>query len=313
MKRVIVVGAQGQDGRLLVSQLAAQGHAVCAIGRTQTTYHGTDELGPIDVLATDTWPALVRALAPDEVYWLAAVHQASQGPAPLASDALQAASRALHVEAPERCLGALAVDAPRARFFYAASTHVFANRPSGLVNERSPMAPEGAYGESKAAGVERVRAWRSRGLFACAGFLHTHESPLRGPNFLSQRVARGLWDVKRGQASEVVLGDLAAEGDWGWADDYVRAMQLVLGHPEPEDFVIATGERRTVRDWVRIGCDRLGLDPACVREDPSLLARRMEPLRPDPTRLRETLGWRPSITFEQLVLRLVDAARPRPD
>lgn len=309
MRRSLVIGAGGQDGRILCEQLRARGDHLGAVNRSGTLWTGSAAIGHLDVHDDDRVRDVIRAFVPDEVYFLAAIHQSSEGRAAIDPEALEATSFSLHLDAARRVMQALVEHAPGARFFYASSSHVFAQTDADVIDEQTPPAPEGVYGRSKAAGFEAVREYRSRGLFAVAGHLFPHESPHRAPHYLSQRVVRGLVQVKRGTARELVVGDLAARADWGWAADHTRAMSMLLAHDEPLDAAVATGELHSVRDWVHVACDRLALDPArIVREDRALLTRSTRPLRADVTRLTKRLGWTPSIDFAGLVRRLVDAA-----
>jgi GDPmannose 4,6-dehydratase len=155
---------------------------------------------------------------------------------------------------------------------------------------------------------------RVHGMFVACGILFNHESPLRAPQFVTQRVVRGLVAIQRGQAGILEIGNLDARVDWGYAPDYTRAMQAILALDTPDDYVVATGETHSVRDLVEIASGMLGLDwRACVNQSASLLQRQSRALCGDATRLRRATGWVPSVDFRTLVEHLVTAALASPE
>jgi GDPmannose 4,6-dehydratase len=202
---------------------------------------------------------------------------------------------------------------PATRLFYAASSHVFGSPRVPLQDEDTPLAPANVYGVTKAAGLLTCRYYRAvHGVYAAAGILYNHESPLRGPGFVSQKIVSGAVDIKCGRRDRLVLGDLSAAVDWGYAPDYVEAMRLILRLPRAEDFVVATGRKRTVRDFVKAVCRRLDLDwRACVAENPGVLTKKKAVLVGNAAKLRRLTGWKPSVDFDGMVDRLVAAALRR--
>jgi GDPmannose 4,6-dehydratase len=163
---------------------------------------------------------------------------------------------------------------------------------------------------TKAAGMLLADYYRRvHGLFVSCGILFNHESPLRGPQFVTQRVVRGLVAIARGEASELEVGSLDARVDWGYAPDYTHAMQAMLEMQVPGDFVVATGKTHSVRDLVEVAAARLGLDwRRVVVEESGVLKRGAQGLCGDASRLRSATGWAPSIAFSEMVELLVDAA-----
>jgi GDPmannose 4,6-dehydratase len=192
----------------------------------------------------------------------------------------------------------------------ATSSEIFGDSGESPQTERSPMRPRSPYGAAKVAAHALVGAMRSRhGMFACSGITYNHESPRRPAHFLPRKVTRGAAAISLGLEDELVLGDLDAVRDWSHAADVVRAARLALRHDEPGDYVIASGVGRTVRDLVGAAFAHVGLDPdEHVRVDAAFV-RPPEATPPvgDPTRARETLGWRPEVSFEALVAEMVDA------
>jgi GDPmannose 4,6-dehydratase len=304
-KTAFVTGASGQDGRLLCSALAADGWATHALKRpgapetsAATEWHAASP-GDEEALAR-----LLAALRPDEIYHLAAPSFVA-----LPHDEARAAYRAM-VEGTSALLEAAARSVPRARILFAGSSEMFGEAEETPQSERTPFRPRSLYGAAKAAGAALVSAYRSsRGLFACTAILYNHESPLRPERFVTRRATRGAARVKLGLARELAVGDLDARRDWGWAPDYVAAMRLMLAAEAVEDYVVATGESRTVRELCEAAFGAVGLDwRAYVRVDPTLVrAPERTPLVGDARRLRERLGWAPTRSFGEIVAAMVEA------
>ncbi|MGZ5537440.1 MAG: GDP-mannose 4,6-dehydratase [Chthoniobacterales bacterium] len=307
MKRALIVGAAGQDGRLLSRAAEERGDVVARIGRR--TGEGITALDLLDSAA------VVRAVAefaPDEIYYLAAFHQSSEERERLSPVDLWRRSFETHVDGAINFLEAIRTSAPRARFFYAASCLLFgANAPSPQ-NEQTPFSPDTVYGITKAAGAECCRFYRrEHNVFAAVGILYNHESSLRSPSFLSQKVVRAALEIKAGQRSELILGDLSSETDWGYAPDYIDAMMRILQAKRADDFVIATGIPHTVQDFVECAFAEVGLDwRQFVREEKSMLKAPRGRLIGDASKLKRETGWIPSVSFREMVSRLLKECRP---
>ncbi len=191
--------------------------------------------------------------------------------------------------------------------FYAASSLVFGHPGVSPQNELTPLEPRSPYAISKAAGLQTCRTYREgESVFASVGILYNHESPLRPEGFVTQKIVRGALRIRAGKQSEVILGDLSAQVDWGAASDFVRAMRAILRADAPDDFVVATGQLHTVGEFARIAFEEVGLcwqDYVRVRDVVGL--ERRAALVGDSTKLRTVTGWRPSVTFEELVRSLI--------
>lgn len=310
MKRAVVVGSSGQDGRLVFDARSAE-CAVLGLDVGIVRHHllaGVAPSRPLDLLDAGEVRGLVETIAPNEVYYLAARHHSSEERVDEATE-LQACVD-VHVVGLAHVLEALRISAPRCRLFYAGSSQMFGQSPFLRQDERTPFAPRNSYAITKVAGAHICAAYRERhGMHVSVGILYNHESPLRGPHFVTQRIARGARRAVRDRAFKLKLGSLSAVVDWGYAPDYVDAMIRIVGDPSPDDYVVATGQGHTVRDFVDVAFGHLGLDwRDHIEEDPSLVAPTKGILVGDATKLRERTGWRPSLTFEELVKRLVDAA-----
>lgn len=309
MSRALIIGHTGQDGQILWDQLVKRGFVLVGVSRSGVRTHGVEWASPVDVADAPSIQALVEAFMPTQVYYLAAHHHSSQDAGINAAD-IWDRSWAVHVHGFGHVLQVLAAVVPAARVFYAASSRVFGATTSATpLDEAAPHRPDDSYGVTKAAGMLLADHYRRvHGLFVSCGILFNHESPLRGPQFVTQRVVRGLAAITRGEATQLEVGSLDARVDWGYAPDYTRAMQAMLEVQAPEDFVVATGTTHSVRDLVEIAADCFGLDWAkVVIETGGLLRRGVQGLCGNPTRLRMTAGWEPTVTFRSIVERLVAA------
>ncbi len=274
------------------------------------------QAGTVVLDQPDTIARAVRAVRPDEIYYLAAHHSPSQA-TPVAN--LHGDLRAGHTTNVAGLLGfleAVRLHAPRSRVFFASSSLVFGGSPvQQPQDESTPVAPDEPYGWQKALSAHACAEYRRRHrVHAAVGILYNHESELRAPQFLSAKIVHAAVRAGRGERGQLVLGDLDGAVDWGYAPDFVEAFTRILALEEPDDFVIATGTPHTVREFAALAFGHLGLDwQHHVTTDPALLARRPGARVGNSAKVRRATGWRPSVTFEQMVHLLVDqAARHSP-
>jgi GDPmannose 4,6-dehydratase len=315
-RRAVVTGIGGQDGSLLAELLLEHGYEVFGIARREAgEYANLDaiadriELVRADLLDRASLEAALRQARPHELYNLASV---SFVPASWDEPVLTAELAAVGATT---ILEAVRVVDAGIRFYQASSSEIFGEPVETPQNEETPLAPLTPYGVAKAYAHFITRSYRRRyDLHASSGILYNHESPRRPLDFLPRKVATGVAGIALGLQQELVLGDLDAQRDWGFAGDYVRAMWLMLQQDEADDYVIATGVAHSVRELVEVAFGHVGLDwQAHVRADPALSRGRAElhNLVGDPSKARERLGWAPSIGFEELVGRLVEAELAR--
>jgi GDPmannose 4,6-dehydratase len=312
VKRALITGVGGQDGSLLAELLLEDGYEVVGIVRPGSAEYDNlaglrelIELHEADLLNQTSLAQALRAAEPREVYNLAApsfVPASWEQPVQTAEFAAVGATSLLE---------AIRTVDPAIRFYQASSSEIFGDPEEAPQTETTPLAPVTPYGVAKAYAHFSARSYRHRyGLFACSGILYNHESPRRPLEFLPRKVAHGAAAISLGLQDELVLGDLDARRDWGYAGDYVRAMWLMLQQDEPDDYVVASGEARSVRELVQCAFAHVGLDwQEHVRVDPALQrgTAELHRLVGDATRARERLGWKPEVAFTQLVHLLVDA------
>jgi GDPmannose 4,6-dehydratase len=292
--RAVVTGARGQDGSYLVELLRERGYDVVEVER-----------GDVDLTDAGAVESLLRDAAPREVYNLASpsfVPRSWEEPIDVA--------RTIGVGVAVLLEAVRTVD-PSIRLFQASSAEVFGSPVERPQRETTPYRPRSPYGAAKAYADFLVATYRERyGMHASCGVLFNHESPLRPTTFLPGKVAHGVAAIAAGRERELVLGDLDAQRDWGWAPDYVHAMWLMLQQEKGDDYVVATGELHSVRELVDLAFAHVGLDwREHVRVDESLVRAHDAVVVGDASKARSVLGWEPSVSFEELVVRLVDAAR----
>jgi GDPmannose 4,6-dehydratase len=312
VNRALITGIGGQDGSYLAELLLERGYNVAGVVKPGVAEF--PNLEPIrdhvqlieaDLLDQRSLTAALEASSPAEVYNLAApsfVPASWERPVTTAEFAAVGATSLLEA--------IRSVD-PSIRFYQASSSEIFGEPRESPQTEETPLEPVTPYGVAKAYAHFIVNSYRRQyGLFACSGILYNHESPRRPLEFLPRKVAHGAAAISLGLEEELVLGDLDARRDWGYAGDYVRAMWLMLQQADACDYVVASGEDHSVRELVECAFAHLGLDwHDHVRVDPALQrgAAELHRLVGDPTRAQERLGWRRKIGFEQLVQLLVDA------
>ncbi|HKP21787.1 MAG TPA: GDP-mannose 4,6-dehydratase [Thermoleophilaceae bacterium] len=311
-KRALITGITGQDGSYLAELLLEKGYDVHGMVRRSSTEtfqrleHIRDDitLHTGDLLDQRSLVDVFRAVEPDEIYNLAAMSfVAASWNQPVLTTEFTATGVT-------RMLEAMREAAPEARFYQASSSEMFGKVLEVPQTERTPFYPRSPYGVAKVYGhFITVNYRESYGLHASSGILFNHESPRRGLEFVTRKVTHGAAAIKLGLADELALGNLDAERDWGYAKDYVEAMWLMLQRDQPDDYVIATGEKHTVRELVDIAFAEVGLDPADhVRIDPRFLRpAEVEELVGDPAKARAELGWEPTTSFEELVRLMVAA------
>ena len=319
MKRALITGITGQDGSYLAELLLQKGYDVSGIVRRSSSPSNLLQVNHIlqdwgasgrlhveygDLNDASSLNKLVRVVRPDEIYNLAA-----QSHVQVSFDIPEYTGEvtALGVV---RLLEAIRESELRPRFYQASSSELYGKAQETPQRETTPFYPRSPYACAKAYAFYITRNFREAyGLYACNGILFNHESPRRGEIFVSRKITRAATRIKVGLQDQVVLGNLQAKRDWGFAPEYVEAMWLMLQQPEPDDYVIATGETHTVQEFVEEAFGLLGLDwRRYVKMDPQFMRpAEVDALVGDPSKARAKFGWRSKVAFKDLVRIMVEA------
>tara|TARA_R110001583_G_scaffold27302_7_gene97749 strand:- start:11142 stop:12119 length:978 start_codon:yes stop_codon:yes gene_type:complete len=316
-KRALITGITGQDGSYLTEHLLESGYEVFGIVRRQsvaenqntriynlqknsdvTTFYG-------DMLDVPSLTRIVTDVKPDEIYNLAAMsHVRISFDVP--SFTIQ--TNGLGVL---NILEVYRLFAPEARFYQASSSEMFGNSVDEDGSQRltTPMNPVSPYGCAKVLGYNLTRHYRhAYGLHASNGILFNHESPRRGSNFVTNKVVKTAVEIKKGYKDKLELGNMDSSRDWGHSYDYVRAMNMIVNHHEPGDFIVSTGRTKTVRDLCNYVFTKLGLDyqDHVVQNPKYMRPEELKYLKGDSKETREILGWKPKYTFESMLDEMID-------
>ncbi|MDO8425945.1 MAG: GDP-mannose 4,6-dehydratase [Deltaproteobacteria bacterium] len=310
-KKALITGITGQDGSYLSEFLLDKGYEVygmvrrSSVERFDRIEHIKDRLNLIQGDLTDqsSLDEAIKSIQPAEVYNLAAQ---SFVPTSWNQPTLTAEVTGIGTT---RLLEAIRKIKPDAKFYQASSSEMFGKVREVPQTELTPFHPRSPYGVAKVYGhFITVNYRESYNIFACSGILFNHESPRRGLEFVTRKITHGAARIKIGLAKELRLGNLDAKRDWGFAGDYVKAMWLMLQQSEPDDYVVATGQTHSVREFVELAFGCAGLDwKKYVVIDPKFLRpAEVELLVGDPAKAKKKLGWKPDVTFEELVKMMVE-------
>ncbi len=317
MPSALITGITGQDGLYLAELLLAKGYDVYGLirGQNNPKFRMVEETVPGVKLVTGDLtdlPSLIRAFStarPDEVYNLGAISFVAYSweNAGLTSEVTGLGVLNI-LEATRLYCGD---DISKVRFYQASSSEMFGKVQQVPQTEATLLWPRSPYGVAKVFGHYMTINYReSYGLHASSGVLFNHESPRRGPEFVTRKISRAVARIALELDSSISLGNLDAKRDWGFAGDYVEAMWLMLQQPEADDYVISTGETHSIREYLDIAFDRIGVDDwsGYVKQDPRFFRpAEVELLIGDSTKAQKQLGWTPKVSFPELVAMMVDA------
>lgn len=310
-KTALITGITGQDGSYLAELLLDKGYDVYGMVRRSSVEkydrisHIRDKIELLqgDLLDEFSLMTTLRKVKPTELYNLAAQ---SFVPTSWEQPVLTAEFTGVGVM---KVLEAIKNVDPSIRFYQASSSEMFGKVREVPQTELTPFYPRSPYGAAKAYGHYITVNYReSYNLFACSGILFNHESPRRGYEFVTKKVTNAVARIKNGLDKKLLIGNLDAKRDWGFAGDYVEAMWLMLQQPKPDDYVIATGETHTVRELVEIAFSHVGLNwEDYVEVDPRFIRpAEVDLLIGDPSKSKRVLGWKPKVNFEGLIKMMVD-------
>ena len=312
-KKALITGITGQDGSYLAELLVDKGYEVHGLQRRTSTIttqriawlHDTHKVEThyADLADANSIIRLLMKIQPDEIYNLGSMSHVR-----VSFDIPEYTAQVTGIT-PLRILEALrTLGMMQTKFYQASSSEMFGLSPAPQ-NETTPMLPVSPYGCAKLFGYHITRLYRfGYKMFACNGILFNHESERRGETFVTKKIVRAAVRIKLGIQETVTLGNLDARRDWGFAGDYMKAVWMIMQHSQPDDFVVATGENYSVKEFMIKVFERLGLDyERCLVFSPEYYRPNEVPeLRGDPTKIREILGWKPEVTFDQLIDRMIE-------
>jgi GDPmannose 4,6-dehydratase len=315
MKKALITGITGQDGSYLTEYLLELGYDVYGIVRRHSVpenqssrlMHVNDKITRIYGDLTDEMSlvAAIKDIRPDEIYNLGAMSHVRIS---FDMPAFTIKTNSLGVL---NILEAYRQFAPDAKFYQASSSEMFGNSvdPDGSQRLNTPMNPVSPYGCSKVMGYNLTKHYRNAyKLHACNGILFNHESPRRGTNFVTNKVVKTAVEIKKGLTDKLELGNLDSYRDWGHSYDYVRAMHLIVNHSESRDWIVATGESRSVRDLCYHTFKKLGLnyEDYVVQNQKFIRPEELKYLRGDSSEIRNKLNWQPKYTFESMLEEMIE-------
>jgi GDPmannose 4,6-dehydratase len=318
MKRALVTGITGQDGSYLAELLLSKGYEVHGVVRRASTFN-TERIDHLyvdphegnaklflhygDLNDASSLQTIIRDVAPDEVYNLAA-----QSHVRVSFDIPEYTGEVTGLGT-VRILEAIRKLGIQCRFYQASSSELYGKVVETPQRETTPFHPRSPYAVAKAYSFYMTQNYREAyGIFATNGILFNHENERRGETFVTRKITRAVGRIKHGAQSELYLGNLDAKRDWGHAKDYVEAMWLMLQHEVPDDFVIGTGETYSVREFAERAFAHVGLDAKdFIKIDPRYFRpSEVDLLLADPSKAKQVLGWKPKVSFPELVQRMVD-------
>ena len=316
MRKALITGITGQDGSYLAELLLEKGYEVHSIVRRAAIEDPEHRMSRITHIldrvvthagSVESYPSIfnvVKEVKPDECYHLAAQSFVAY------SFNDEFSTLLTNINGTHHMLSAVKEIVPSCRFYFAASSEMFGNAEESPQNENTPFRPRSAYGISKLTGYHLARNYREvYGMFVVNGILFNHESPRRGFEFVTRKISSHAAKIKLGLTKELKLGNLDAKRDWGHSRDYVEAMWMMLQADSPDDYVVGTGEGHSVREFVEIAFDYLGLDyKEFVTMDPMYYRpAEIHNLLADASKVRLKLGWKSNCRFIDLVQEMVES------
>ena len=306
--RAIIIGHSGQDGTLLCESLEEKGCELIGISRSSITtipYRNIEEIPRVD--DAKAIELLIKDFQPTEIYYLAAYHASSE-----VSDIDNIRESFINAEQTHvigllNILCAVRDNSPSCKIFYASSSLVFSGEDGELQNEKTPLSPSCFYGVTKAQAMWLCDEFRNKyGIFVSVGILYNHESYLRPPHFLTQKIIKSAIRISNGSDEKLTVGNLSARVDWSYARDFIEAFQLILALDESKSFVIASNEAHTVQEFIEVAFEYFNLDwTQYVNEDNSILIRKPLVKIGDSSKLTSETGWNKTYNFHELVKQLV--------
>jgi len=308
MNEVIIVGSKGQDGQLLKELFQRRKCPIIGFDVDFVDSTSSFWVEKVDVTDYAQVSQLIKQVKPSQVYYLAAHHHSSEDQLGDLNDLVKKSYK-VNVFSYLNFLESIRRFSLGTKIFYAASSHIYGDPKDSLQDESTEFNPHSIYAITKLDGLLLSRYYRENySVFSSVGILYSHESPYRRNSFVSKKIVKTAVEIKNGLKSELVIGDINAQVDWGYAGDYVKAMMKILDHNRPDDFVVASGKKVGLKDFISVVFNYLNLDwKEFVRESPELLIRHTTNLLcGNPGKLMDQTGWKPTVSLEELARLMVD-------
>jgi GDPmannose 4,6-dehydratase len=310
MRKAMIIGVAGQDGYYLTHLLASKGYAVYGVDRFISLLCSNQKevlsgVHKIELANSQLLVEYVKEIIPDEIYYLAAHHFSSQGKENRTG--LMSPFLSVNLITPNEVLEYLTLHLRKCKFFYAASSHIFGHPDISPQTELTPTKPSTPYSITKNAGLDLCRYYReTHGIYTVVGILYNHESQRRGMSFITAQIARAAALAYCGSPSKLVVRSLDSIVDWGAAEDYVRAMWLSMQHPFGDEYIIASGIPRTVRDFANVAFECVGLNANdFITQNETTIPEKAPIYIGDSSKIKTKCGWSHSISFRKLVCDMV--------
>ena len=310
--RALVVGHTGQDGTLLCEDLLRKVISILGISSSKVySSEGTALSRPPNIQNYNEISEVIRTFRPAQIYYLPAHHYSSEAAATISFRSSFEQSEGTHVNGLLNCLSAIKAFNPGCKLFYASSSLIFDGTHGEVQDETTPFTPVGIYGITKAQGIWLCREFVAHyNVFASSGILYNHESHLRKPDYLTQKIVQAARRISSGSTEKLILGDLSSKIDWSYAPDFIDAFQRIMKLNEPSTYIVSSGEAHSVQEFLEIAFDELNLNwTQYVSENTTLLNRRTTVRIGNHTKLTEHTGWGKSFSFPDFVRRLVKDAK----
>jgi len=310
MKTAIIVGCKGQDGNILCDYLSQLHYHIVGIDKQYVYDNTSKQHSEVDIENKQQVEELIKRTKPDEIYYFATYHHSSEDI--IGDDSiLFERSYAINVLGLLHVIESIKKKSPLSKLFYTSSSLIFGATETEIQNEQTHYCPDTIYGITKLTAQQICKYYRqNHAIFASVGIMYNHESYLRTDNFLSKKIIKTAIAIKNKTADELIIGDLNANVDWGYAPDYIEAMYRIMQLDLADEFIIATGIKHSVKDFVKKSFAVLGLDyEMYVSENKEILSRKKKKLVGDTSKLRNATGWSPKTSFDEMIEIMIEKVK----
>lgn len=306
-KKALIIGVNGQDGKILFDYLSALNYQIIGIGKKNIKTFKIKWDKQIDINKKNDVFELIKTIKPNEIYYLATFCRSSQDKKINIYNDLKL-SYQVNVLAFINFLEAIRLFSLKTKIFYASSSLIFGDCKEKKQNEKTPYNPNSPYGLTKMDGLISCQLYRKQyNIFAASGILYNHESEYRTENFISMKIIKNALNIKNKTQKKLIIGNLNSSVDWGYAPDYIRAMHNILSLKTADDFIIATGRLHTVLDFIKISFKHLNLDWCkFISENKNIIKKNEVVLTGNSTKLKNKTNWKPSVNFSEMIKKIIN-------